>query len=427
MKSAGRGAGWGAFGFAAPDSKAFAAAGIAAIIAAMFRIQRFVLVLLAIEFLDELVFGAEAAAWPLIRDDLGLTYTQIGLLLGIPVLVSAVVEPVLGILGDVWRRRVLVLGGGIAFAVAAAMVGSSTGFTMLLLALALFYPASGAFVSLSQASLMDFEPERHEQNMARWTFAGSVGVVLGPLALGGAVAVGWGWRGLFWCFAALAALAVVWLWRTSFPSHVGGGDDAGPSEGFRAGLAGAIAALRRREVLRWLTLLQFSDLMLDVLFGYLALYFVDVAGVSAAQAGVAVLVWTAVGMVGDFLIIPLLERVSGLAYLRVSAAIVLVVFPAFLLVPVWWAKLALLGALGLLNSGWYAILQAQLYSAMPGKSGAAMAVSNIFGWVGALLPLALGLAADRFGLGTTLWLLMAGPIALLVGLPYNRGGREEAR
>jgi hypothetical protein len=37
--------------------------------------------LLAIELLDELVFGAREAAWPLIRDQLSLSYTQIGLLL----------------------------------------------------------------------------------------------------------------------------------------------------------------------------------------------------------------------------------------------------------------------------------------------------------------------------------------------------------
>lgn len=388
------------------------------IMPAMLRIHRFVLILLVIEFLDELVFGANAAAWPLIRDDLGLDYAQIGLLLGIPLLVSGVIEPVLGILADTWRRRALILGGGVAFAAAAAMVGGSTGFLMLLLAMALFYPASGAFVSLSQASLMDFEPARHEQNMARWTFAGSLGVVLGPLALGAAVAVGWGWRGLFWFFAALAMIAVIWLWRTPFPVHVGG--DGEGTEGFRAGLAGALRSLRQGEVLRWLTLLQFSDLMLDVLFGYLALYFVDVAGVSAAQAGIAVLVWTAVGLAGDFVIIPLLERVPGLTYLRLSAALVLILFPAFLLVPGWWAKLVLVGALGLLNSGWYAILRAQLYSAMPGRSGSVIAVDNIFGWIGALLPLGLGLAADHFGLGPTMWLLLAGPIALLVGLPYNR-------
>ncbi len=35
---------------------------------------------LLIEFLDEMAFGIGETAWPLIRTDLHLTYTQIGLL-----------------------------------------------------------------------------------------------------------------------------------------------------------------------------------------------------------------------------------------------------------------------------------------------------------------------------------------------------------
>jgi FSR family fosmidomycin resistance protein-like MFS transporter len=35
---------------------------------------------------------------------------------------------------------------------------------------------------------MDSDPSRREQNMARWTFAGSLGVVVGPVALSGAAA-----------------------------------------------------------------------------------------------------------------------------------------------------------------------------------------------------------------------------------------------
>ena len=68
-------------------------------------------ILLAIEFLDELVFGLREAAWPLVRDDLHLSYTQVGLLLGVPGIVASFIEPVIGILGDTWRRRWLVLGG----------------------------------------------------------------------------------------------------------------------------------------------------------------------------------------------------------------------------------------------------------------------------------------------------------------------------
>jgi hypothetical protein len=39
----------------------------------------------------------------------------------------------------------------------------------------------------------------------------------------------------------------------------------------KGGVVNALGALRRCEVMRWLTPLAFSDLMLDVLLGFLAL------------------------------------------------------------------------------------------------------------------------------------------------------------
>jgi FSR family fosmidomycin resistance protein-like MFS transporter len=189
----------------------------------------------------------------------------------------------------------------------------------------------------------------------------------------------------------------------------------------KEGMANALQALRRREVLRWLTLLTFSDLMLDVLLGFLALYFVDVVGAIPAQAGMAVAVFTGLALLGDLLLIPLLERMRGLRYLRVSAAVELALFPAFLLAPAFWAKVVLLGLLGLFSAGWYSILKAQLYSAMPGQSGTVMTVDNVFGLVGGLIPLALGLVAERFDLRVAMWLLLLGPVALLVGVPIRIG------
>src|SRR5215211_2732253 len=118
----------------------------------------FVLTLLAAEFLDELVFGLRETAWPLIRDDLRLSYTQVGVLLSVPPVVGHVVEPLLGILGDVWRRRALVLAGGVAFAAGTLLVGLSAGFGLLLAASIISNPAAGAFVGLSQATLMDAAP-----------------------------------------------------------------------------------------------------------------------------------------------------------------------------------------------------------------------------------------------------------------------------
>lgn len=386
------------------------------------RIARFVLVLLAIELLDELVFGIREAAWPLIRDDLSLTYAQVGILLSLPSFLANFIEPVLGILGDVWRRRILVLGGGAVFALALLMVAFSESFGLLLAAFVLFNPASGAFVSLSQAALMDHDPERHEQNMARWTFAGSIGVSGGPLLLGLGIALGLGWRGLY-LLLALATLALMAAAsRYSFPNGTDDQPEDETTTGFREGVRDALGALRRREVLRWLTLLEFSDFMLDILLGYLALYMVDIAGASEAQAGIAVAVWAVVGLVGDLLIIPLLERVRGLTYLRVSVVIELILYLAFLLVEPYVAKLVILGLLGFFNAGWYSILQAQLYSAMPGQSGTVMAVHSVFGLVASLFPLMIGLAAEQVGLNGAMWLLLAGPAALMIGLPRRKPG-----
>jgi FSR family fosmidomycin resistance protein-like MFS transporter len=380
----------------------------------------FTLTLLLIEFLDEFIFGAREAAWPLMRADLGLSYAQIGLLLGLPNVIGSLVELGVGILGDVWKRRALILGGGLVFTLALLLTALSQNFLLLLISFVLFFPASGAFVTLSQATLMDANPTRHEQNMARWTFAGSVGVVAGPLALGAAMILGLGWRGLFLLFAGLTLTLLAVAHRTPFAdsrSSAGEGQGAEQKTGLVAGVANALRALRRGEVLRWLTLLEFSDLMLDVLLGFLALYFVDVVGATPSQAGAAVAVWTGAGLLGDLLLIPLLERVRGLSYLRVSAVLESVLFSAFLLVPGFWTRLVLLALLGLFNAGWYSILKAQLYSAMPGQSGTVMALGNVFGVVGALFPLGLGLVAERFDLRVTMWLLLLGPVVLLIGIP----------
>jgi MFS transporter, FSR family, fosmidomycin resistance protein len=378
--------------------------------------------LLAVECLDEVVFGAREAAWPLIRGDLHLSYGQVGLALSIPNIVANVVEPILGVLGDVWKRSALILGGGVAFGGALLLFASSHSVLILVLASCLLYPASGAFVSLSQATLMDLEPERHEQNMTRWTVSGSVGAVAGPLLLGAAIALGGGWRSTF-VSLTLLTVALVILTRST-PLAATGSDEESTS--FRAGFAAAGRALKRPDVLRWIVLLQSSDLLLDVMLGFLALYFVDVVHVAPAQAGLAVAIWTGSDLLGGLAMIPLLERYSSTKYMRVSVIIELALFPAFLLIPTVGAKLALLGFIGLVNAGWYPVLQGRLYSAMPRLSGTVMSVTNITGFAGSLVPLALGLMAQHAGLTWAMWCMLLAPFALLVGMPSEHKSASEA-
>ena len=374
------------------------------------------LIFLLIEFLDEFVFGIQDAAWPLIRADLHLTYLQVGILLSVPGLLANLVEPFLFILGDVWKRRLIILGGGIFFTLALGLVGGSQSFLLLMFAFILFDPSSGAFVSLSQATLVDLAGSRREQNMARWTFAGSLGVFLGPLLLGGLIGLGFGWRMGFWILASLSALIVILAFKL-IPDRRALHSEFPAAGALLANLASTFSLLKEKTVLRWLILLECSNLMLDILYGFLALYLVDVAGFRASAAAMAVAIWTGFGLLGDLLLIPLVERVRGLDYLRVSVVIELLLFPLFLLAAPYWLKLVFLGLLGLFHSGWYAILKANLYASLSGRSGSALALDDVSGLLGKLIPLGIGLAAQLLGLGAAMWFLLAGPLALLIGLP----------
>jgi FSR family fosmidomycin resistance protein-like MFS transporter len=366
-------------------------------------------VLLAIELLDELVFSAREAAWPAIRADLDLSYTQIGLLLGLPNIVSAVVEPGFGVLADTRWRAAVMVGGGVAFGAGMLIAAVSPGFIVILIAFSLLYPASGAFVSTAQATLIDASDGRHEHEMARWTFAGSLGVAAGPVVLWAAYVLGASWRVVFALFAAIAVVLAFALAR-KLPRRLPASHGSEPDISLLASLRGALEAARRRDVWRWLLLLAFSDLLMDVFFGFVALFLVDSVGLTEKGATGALIVFTTVGLIGDGLVILVLRRIQGLRYVRTTAAIAVVVYPLFLLSP----------STGI-TIGWYPVLKAGLYGALPGRSGAVLALSSAFGLVTAFVPTALGIVADRHGVETAMWLLLAGPIALVAFVPGRRG------
>jgi FSR family fosmidomycin resistance protein-like MFS transporter len=354
----------------------------------------------------------------LIRHDLDLGYTEIGLLLGLPGLLGSALDPLVGALGDTRWRRAVLLGGGAALTAAFLLTSSAVGFAMLLAALLLGNPASGAFVSLAQAALVDLDAAASERSLARWTLAGSIGYVVGPGLVVAAVWLGVGWRGALGALALASAVIVLAVRAAPLPA---------PDRGtIAAALGGVRRALRSREVLRWLAALEAADLLLDVFHGFLALYFVDVARTSPATAAAAVAVWTGAGLVGDAALLVVLRRIDGIAFLRATAVLTAAAYPAFLLCPSTPAKFALVALLGLLNAGCYAIPKARLYDALPGSSGTAVAVGGLGGLAGSAVPVALGTAAASLGLEAALWALLVAPAALLLLLPRRaepRSGR----
>jgi MFS transporter, FSR family, fosmidomycin resistance protein len=345
--------------------------------------------------------------------------------------VSNLIEVPMALLADSPRRRRFILFGGAFFAAAALLTGLAQNFWMLLIAFMVFGPASGAFVALSEASLADHDPARREQNMARWELAGSVGVLIGSFAIGALAAQDVSWRWLFIGTAALSILALIAAARSQVGVVAGNGHNELPVRPALAdGLKWAFAALRRPVIVRWLVVLELSDLVGDILLAYLALYLVDVGGATPAEAAFGVGVFTVAGLLGDVMVVALLERMRGLAYLRLNSVASLALLVAFLLAPDMGMKFVLVALLGLLFGGRYAILQAQLYGALPGRSASTLALRNLSNLFGSLLPAAIGAAAAVWGLEIAMWLLVAGPLALLLVTPsygeQNAADEEES-
>src|SRR5439155_22238154 len=116
--------------------------------------------------------------------------------------------------------------------------------------------------------------------------------------------------------------------------------------------------------------------------------------VDPAAAGLAVFAWSLAGLAGDVALLRVLARVDGVRFLRWSAAAVAVVLPAFLLVDGLVPKLVLLSGLGVLRAGWYAIPKGRLFSALPGSSGTAIALSDLSDLASRLAPVGLGALAQ---------------------------------
>jgi FSR family fosmidomycin resistance protein-like MFS transporter len=372
----------------------------------------------------------------------------------VPLLVGGLLELPLGVLAGQGRgRRRAVLGGGILFLLTLVGVAAAHSFAVLLCAFIAFYPASGAFVSLTQAELVDTFPERQAQVMARWDLAGSAGAVAGPLLLTAVLTSGGGWRAGYLVLAGVAAVAWLgaYLRGPARSAEAGPGTDPEPADPEQADpeqpdpeqadpdraepdqadperpwterVREILAALRDWGTLRWLLLIEVADLLVDVFTGFLALYLVDVAHLTPAVAALAIAVRLGAALAGDAALVLILERVGDLTVLRASAAAAALLYPGFLLVPGAAAKLAVLALLSAATAPWYPVLQARLYGSLPGRSSVAVTLSSAAGLAGGLGPLAVGLAAQWFGLSWALAGLVLVPVAVLLAPGRGRSAR----
>ncbi|GEM_PF-2476969 len=127
----------------------------------------------------------------------------------------AVILPVVGKLADAWGHRPMFLWGLAIFTVFSALSAAATSMP-LLLTYRVLAGIGGGMILVSIAFITFAFPEGHQAlPLSIWRAGGVLtGTMAGPV-VGGLLDAWLGWKGVFWPFAALGAIA--WLWGLTVP------------------------------------------------------------------------------------------------------------------------------------------------------------------------------------------------------------------
>lgn len=352
-----------------------------------------------------------------------------------------VLYSVVGVLGaplsiatDHVSRRALASGGAIGYGAGFLVMVVGPGFASLLVGISVASVASGVMIDATEVALADLaEDEDHLRALlGQQNVLAAVGSIGGPLILAATLAAGLGWR---MAFAAAAGLLFAYgglLATQPVPPPADGSDDE-EALAFWAGLR-AVAGDRRVWGLGVVLLLlnPFDEPFL----GFAIAYFDQHRGHSAAVATLVGGAATVGGIAGAAGAAWAGRRFGGRTQLFGAT----VVAGGVVLVAV--GPLVLFQGLGasLVGAGLYLVwvdLQARTLLLRPGQAGATGSLVDLVSQPGAVLPLAIGHLADRFGLPAAMaaFLVLAAALVAAAALlgrselscPIDRRGGGDRR
>lgn len=337
--------------------------------------------------------------------DLGLSYGQAGWLLALLTLGGLIGSPVAA-LADRGHRRLLATTGALLIAAGLSAFALSAPFPVLAVAATVLGGASDLMIRPLESSLADTADGELDKLLGRQHLLTWAGDFVAPALLGIGAATVIGWRGVFTItvvvFVAFAAL----LARTAFPQP------APPDDGDETSLLrSARTLLRHREV--WLlTAAEFALLPLDEAFLGFAVARAAAEGDNAAAqllAGGVVVGGLAGAAVVSRRGIDRPLVIIGCALLVIGAATT----AAPLAMPFTIAALALVGA-G--TAVVWAKVHHRTLTLVPSRSATVPTMVGLLSTPALLVPVAMGVAADRVSITAALTgtALLAIPLAAVV-------------
>ena len=347
---------------------------------------------------------------PIIGRELGLTYSQIGLIMTCQYIAGAVANVPGGILVDtVGRKGVLMAVSLFWVGFPYLLMGFSHGYLMLLACVALVGFGNSLWHPTAIPTLARRYPERKGLVLSLHGMGGNVGDALAPLAVGALLAV-LTWRevvilnvipGLVMSLLILAFLGTMRLGPKARP-----GDDA-QQQTLRDYFRGVPALFRNRSLVLLTTSSAFRSMTQNSLLTFLPIYLAYEMGFSPFWVGAGMFALQAAGFAATPLAGHLSDRMGRRSIMITSMFMTGVVLAFMTFAGKSHAFIAFVAVLGFFLYAIRPVMQAWLLETTPKNMGGT-SIGILFGAQSlgsSVAPLLAGLIADRFGLLAVFWFL----------------------
>ena len=354
----------------------------------------------------DLSAGAIPALLPFFQRSFGLSYGSLGFLNGVFQFAASVTQPLVGLITDrIPGRLLLPLGCGAA-GIMVALTGFATGYSGLILLLALAGVGVAAFHPLGYRLASQHSGAQRGTATALFSVGGLLGGAIGPL-LATALVLRFDAPGTLGIAVPgiLVIAGLIW-WRVPRQQPVS-------LHRFGGGLAAPLRA--RLAPMSLLTLVVILRSAATVsLNTFIPLYYIDIVGASETTASRMLSLLLVSGAVGTLLGGQLSDRIGRLRVLAITLALMT---PALL---VFLNSQGIVAATALSLTGFFlvssfAVTVVMAQDLWPENVGLAsgMMVGFAFGVGGLVVPL-IGLIAERWGLLTALQVIVAFPVSAVV-------------
>lgn len=349
---------------------------------------------------------------PIIGKELGLTYTQIGLIMTCQYIAGAVANVPGGILVDtVGRKGVLMALSLFWVGFPYLLMGFSHGYLMLLGCVALVGFGNSLWHPTAIPTLARRFPERKGLVLSLHGMGGNVGDALAPLAVGSLLAF-LTWREVVFINVipglVMSVLLLVFLGALRVGSKAKGElAEEEHTQSLREYLRGVPALFRNRSLVLLTASGAFRSMTQNALLTFLPVYLAYEMGFNPFWVGAGMFALQAAGFAATPIAGHLSDRMGRRSILMTSMAMTAVVLVFMAFAGQSNAFIFFVAVLGFFLYAIRPVLQAWLLESTPKHMGGT-SIGILFGAqsLGASIsPLVAGIIADRYGLLATFWFL----------------------